>query len=301
MSIRRWVVCGALALSLSAFAEPSKAVLVVPLASGPGVEQNVADLITETLSADIQAQTGRLILTQKDVVALLGLERQKALMGCSENSSCVTEIAGALNAPLVVRGTIGHLGDVWVLNLVLIEAATGAVKQRYSSRSEAPSASVFLDESTLAVRQLFGTDASATPTAHGHWVFVTLRGNLGLPPQDIAATTYFGSALAGVQLSPAWSVALGGLFVRGGGAMLRGAWVPFNAGGRFKPVLGLEVPALFGPALNVGVALAPGFQADLTSWLSLGLDVPVTWFPTAAVGTPALYVFGAITATIRFL
>ncbi len=291
-----------------AFADDKpQTVLVVPLHNGPGVEQNVADLITETLSADIQKATGRRILTQKDVSAMLGLERQKMLMGCAENSSCLTEIAGALNAPNVVHGTIGHLGETWVLNLALIDARTGNVVERYSSRSEAASAAVFLDESPAAVRHLFSLDGGASGSVsssgrHGvHWVFATLRGNVGLPPQNVASTTFFGSVLAGVQLTPAWSVAAGGLIVRGGGAVVRGAFVPFNVLGVFKPVIGLEVPVVFGASVSVGVAVAPGFQADVTSWLSFGLDVPVTWFPTAPAGVPSLYVFGAATATVRFL
>ncbi len=284
--------------------EPAKPVLVVPLTSGPGVAADVAELITDTLTADIQRETGRPILTQKDVSTMLGLERQRALVGCSDNNQCLMEIAGALSAPELVHGSLGRLGDTWVLNLALVDARSGKVTQRYSSRSEAQSAAVFLEECPAAVRQLFslaGASSSSVSRRSVHLLFVTLRGNVGLPPQDVSATTWFASALAGLQFTPAWSLAVGGLIVRGGGVMVRGAFVPWNAEGRFKPVLGLEVPVLFGPKIGVGIAIAPGFQADLTSWLSLGVDVPVTYFPTAEPGTPALYVFGAATATLRFL
>jgi len=304
MRCTRWWVVATLLASLSSPAAAPMSVLVVPLQPGPGVEPNVAELITETVSADLQRSTGYSILTQKDVITALGVERQRTLLGCSESTLCLTEIAGALNAPLLVHGTVGKLGDTWVFNLAVLEGQTGAVLRRHSSRRQGDSAAVFLEDLPAAIHELFpeGKDLSDTGARNGvHWVFVTLRGNLGLPPQDLKALTYFGSALAGVQLTPAWSLAAGALVVRNGGAMLRGAWVPWNALGRFKPVLGLEVPVLFGPSVQVGLALAPGFQAELTSWLSLGLDLPVTWFPTAAASVPSLYVFGAATATVRFL
>jgi hypothetical protein len=303
MQFARWWALAALLSSLSSQAGPVS-VLIIPLEAGPGVEGDVAALITETVSADLQRSTGYSILTRKDVVTMLGVERQRELLGCSESTTCLTEIAGALNAQLLVHGTVGKLGDTWVFNLAVLEGQTGAVLRRHSSRRKGESAAVLLEEIPAAVHALFpeGLDLSDAGARNGvHWVFVTLRGNLGLPPQDVKSLTYFGSALAGVQLTPAWSIAVGGLVVRNGGAMLRGAWVPWNAGGAFKPVLGVEVPVLFGPAVQVGVALAPGFQAELTSWLSLGVDLPVTWFPTAAASVPSLYVFGAATATVRFL
>ncbi len=132
-------------------------------------------------------------------------------------------------------------------------------------------------------------------------LFVTLRGNAGVPLASPDLTTFFGSALVGVQVSHALSFAVGGLFVRGGGVMVRGSFVPFNATGRLKPVVSLEVPMVFGPPFSLGVAVSPGVQFDVVRWLSLGAELPITFFPVAPPGAPGFYIFGAATAAVRFL
>lgn len=132
-------------------------------------------------------------------------------------------------------------------------------------------------------------------------LFVALRGNAGVPLASPDLTTFFGSALVGVQVSHALSFALGGLFVRGGGVMVRGSFVPFNATGKLKPVVSLEVPMVFGPPFSLGVAVSPGVQFDVMRWLSLGAELPITFFPVAPPGAPGFYIFGAATAAVRFL
>jgi hypothetical protein len=132
-------------------------------------------------------------------------------------------------------------------------------------------------------------------------LFVALRGNVGVPVSSPDLTTFFGSGLVGIQVSEALSFAAGALVVRGGGAMARVAFVPFNADGRLKPVLALEVPAVFGPSFSLGVGLSPGVQFDVARWLSLGAELPLTYFPVAPLGAPNFYIFGAVMATVRFL
>lgn len=48
---------------------------------------------------------------------MLGFERQKVLMGCTDNSECIAEIGGALGVDQLVSGRIGRLGDTYVLEL----------------------------------------------------------------------------------------------------------------------------------------------------------------------------------------
>lgn len=301
-------LAAALVLSVPAAttAPAKKPVLVVPLHSGPGLEQNVADLLTDTLCADIQRETNLRILTQKDVSTMLGVERQRQLLACTESSSCLTEIAGALDADAIVHGSLGRLGDSWIFNLSLVDGRTGAVTQRYSSRRKGSSAEVFLDDTSDAARQLFGGASSGggvstSGASASHRLFATARGSWGLPPESAGDSTSFGAALLGLQLTPGFSLAAGALFVRSGGAMVRAAFAPVNAEGRVKPVVALEVPVVLGPSTSVGVALAPGLLVDVLPWLSLGVDVPVTYFVLAPAGAPTFYVFGAATASVRFL
>lgn len=58
---------------------------------------------------------------------------------------------------------------------------------------------------------------------------------------------------------------------------------------------------VFGPSFSLGVALSPGVQFDIFRWLSIGAELPLTFFPLAPAGAPPFYVFGAATAAVRFL
>ena len=76
----------------------------------------------------------------KDMVALLGVERQKQLLGCSDAaSSCMAELAGALGADGLVTGQLARIGKSFQLNVKVL-AADGSrtldLLARYETRHE---------------------------------------------------------------------------------------------------------------------------------------------------------------------
>ena len=63
------------------------------------------------------------VATPKDMAAVLGIERQKQLLGCSDDqSSCMAELAGALGADGLVTGQIAKVGQSYQLNLKILAA-----------------------------------------------------------------------------------------------------------------------------------------------------------------------------------
>ena len=61
-------------------------------------------------------------MSQADVVALLTMEMKQQLTGC-DGASCLSEIAGALNADEVLYGGVGRLGpNEQVLTLTRLDA-----------------------------------------------------------------------------------------------------------------------------------------------------------------------------------
>lgn len=86
----------------------------------------VADSIAEQVLTEL-ARDGRIEpVGASDVAALLGLERQQQLMGCSEAStSCMAEISAALGAPYLVTGSVAQLGTTVRLDLKLIRTQDG--------------------------------------------------------------------------------------------------------------------------------------------------------------------------------
>ena len=72
--------------------------------------------------ASIDEQNVR-VSTPKDMADVLGVERQKALLGCSETeSSCMAELAGALGADGLVSGQIAKIGQSFQLNVKVLAA-----------------------------------------------------------------------------------------------------------------------------------------------------------------------------------
>lgn len=96
--------------------------IVMDLTSGGGVEPSLTAPVVEAITNEVQARGFFEVLSTRDVQALLGLERQKQLMGCSEAESCMTELSGAIGARFVMSGSLARLGDAYQLTLTTMDS-----------------------------------------------------------------------------------------------------------------------------------------------------------------------------------
>src|SRR5688572_25100721 len=63
-------------------------------------------MLTELSTSDRVSPIGR-----SDITALVGIEQQKQLLGCTEEATaCLAEISGALGAPWLIAGTLSRVG-----------------------------------------------------------------------------------------------------------------------------------------------------------------------------------------------
>jgi hypothetical protein len=61
------------------------------------------------------------------MAAILGLERQKQLLGCTDaSSSCMAELASALGVDAILAGELAKLGSTYQLDLKVLSAKDGA-------------------------------------------------------------------------------------------------------------------------------------------------------------------------------
>ncbi len=66
------------------------------------------------------------VVTSSEIQAVLGLERQKQLLGCSDNStSCLAEITNALGADGLITGSLARVGDDFQVNLKVVSSGDG--------------------------------------------------------------------------------------------------------------------------------------------------------------------------------
>ncbi len=129
-------VLGALALA---------AVPVAPKLAAAGfatvnVDSKKGDLFIEYFAQRLN-RYGIRVTTKSEIGALLGLERQKQLLGCSdEASSCLAELGGALGVDGVISGTAGQVGSGYVLTLKVVRARDGTAMGSYSGRVDSEDA-----------------------------------------------------------------------------------------------------------------------------------------------------------------
>ncbi len=91
------------------------------------------EVITRNLSDLFVAEAGKVpgykIISQAEIKDMLGFEIQKQTLGC-EDASCFAQIGGALGVDLIVTGTIGKVGETYLVNVRLINIAKGETENR---------------------------------------------------------------------------------------------------------------------------------------------------------------------------
>lgn len=80
------------------------------------------------------------VISSKDITAVLGLERQRQLLGCSEDSSCMTEIASALGAEFLLVASVGKVGENYLVSTRLMDTRSARAVGRGSAQVTEPSA-----------------------------------------------------------------------------------------------------------------------------------------------------------------
>jgi TolB-like protein len=117
-----------------------------------------ADYVTEQLGVELVRQ-GLVVTTPADLRAVLGLERQRQLLGCSE-SSCLAELTGALGAEYVVPGQLARSSAGYRVTVKAVKASTGVAV--FAWTTEQPTEGRAVSELTRCAAE-FATSIGATP------------------------------------------------------------------------------------------------------------------------------------------
>lgn len=147
-----------------------------------GLKDELRTFVPEHLASRMRSPD-LTVVTPSEVVNLLGRERQRALLGCSEGESCMAELAGALGADGLLLGELAAIGDVIQINLkVITESGKGLASwsRRVAGERQLLDA---LDEGATAIAEqvLIATGRKQAPvapvvTARSWWWLPTVAG-----------------------------------------------------------------------------------------------------------------------------
>lgn len=163
-----------------------------------GVEAGLATVVTEELARALPPEAFKVTTTQQ-LATVLGLERQRQLLGCGEETtSCVAEIASALGAEVVTQTTLAKIGAGLRCTTTFIGGRDGATLERVTvdASSEAALLALLHDEVQLAAPRVLAklrpghTLALGQPGVRRHaWIPAVVGGALAATGGALFAVT----------------------------------------------------------------------------------------------------------------
>lgn len=173
------------------------------------VEPRVAHVFVDSFLAELRKMQRVSVLSLDDVKALLDLEAQKQLAGCTE-SSCLAEIAEALGADVLVVGGFVRVNGKTAMSLKRIDARSAVVVSDYTQQITQAGGEELLASVGPIVEKLFSDIPLRAGETRGVAKEIALRLNPPPVPPVVwyaaAGTTAVGiaaSAVAGVFWSRA--------------------------------------------------------------------------------------------------
>lgn len=204
----RSLVALALALPLAAQAAPRTKLAVMDVRAVQGVAEGTVTILTAIIVADA-ARAGYDVISQADVSAMIGFEKQKQVLGCAEETSCLAEIGGALGVDYMLTGQVGQIGSQYRISLLLVDSRRARVAARAAEFCE-KSEDALVKAAQSTVRQLL---AAVAPPAPPPAVSGSGAGAPALAGAESAAAARPSHTKAWIAFGTSGALALGGTLV----------------------------------------------------------------------------------------
>ena len=147
--------------------------LVLDLALAEGLKQELGTQLQNLLVTHLQSSGRFRVTTAADVRAMLGVEEQRQLTGCSD-AACMAEIGGALNAGWMVSGNVGRLGQQRMLTLKLLDVGESRIDNQLTR--ELPRDNALPEAMRRASYALLGLEAPVVRPWYSRWWVWTALG-----------------------------------------------------------------------------------------------------------------------------
>jgi TolB-like protein len=193
-----------LAIAAVASAAGRTKIAVTEIKNVQGVQQGTATILSDIIVSEV-AKQGYDVISQSDINAMIGFEKQKKALGCSDaDSACLAEIGGALGVDFMVAGQVGQIGSRYRISLLLVDTKRAKVAARsaqFCDKNEDALAKAA--ETTLAdlLRTARATEPSPPPVVAQPAPAATQPSQP--PPQPPSAPATGPAAAAPVTAAPA--------------------------------------------------------------------------------------------------
>jgi hypothetical protein len=152
---------GAATAPRPAAAAKLKVVVMDVRATGAG-DPKLVEGLSSLVASEVARRPNLAVIAGADLRTLMGYERQRQLVGCTE-SSCLAELAGALGAAFLVSTEYSRVGSTGLLSMTLLDSGKAMAMKRLTRRVRSDDALV--DETAAAVDELLGALPGAAPAA----------------------------------------------------------------------------------------------------------------------------------------
>ncbi|MFT3843394.1 MAG: hypothetical protein QM723_40805 [Myxococcaceae bacterium] len=111
-----------LLLTIALAAAPLK--MAAPGLAPSGLPPDRAEFLSGYVATQV-ALAGVKVVSSKEIAAIIGMERQKELLGCKDSSQCLEEIAAALGTDALLVGDVALFGGRYVATLKVVRSSNG--------------------------------------------------------------------------------------------------------------------------------------------------------------------------------
>lgn len=122
-----------LAVWMTLAAGPVKVALTAP--SVVGLEPVLVDVVSDRFASQLAADPRLRITTARDMAQVLGLERQRQLLGCSE-SGCLAEIGAALGVDLLLSMSLAKTEKSVSISIRVLRTSDGVAVAQETHRAK---------------------------------------------------------------------------------------------------------------------------------------------------------------------
>jgi hypothetical protein len=98
--------------------------VAVPQFSASNVDAALTSVLADRFVSVLEQQ-GLRVTSAQDITVVLGLERQRHLLGCDDGPSCAVEMANALGVDAIILVSVARTEAGRILNVRVLRASTG--------------------------------------------------------------------------------------------------------------------------------------------------------------------------------